>query len=206
MQQLSFPEDRVFYESKKKTRKRHLEAADMYRRQDRMRKRRVSAQALQILQHTLQFRRAASPQHDVNKRSSFVPSDRLQELFERFNNLDSNTTDSSSVDYDALAFMDLTEGDLVQNLQRIWSSYTLGCNTEVPDGDIDLDVDYDAMVAADQAEVIDGIDLTFPVEPSAEDTTTSDPHVTVIPNPRSPSLPMSNQIQLGKEPPDFGSA
>ncbi len=86
----------------------------------------------------------------------FMPSKRLHDLFERFVEMESETSDSStSIDYEALAFMDLTEVDIYQNLQKVWSMCVLngddgmcGYMNDTED-DIDLDIDYDALVAPD---------------------------------------------------------
>ncbi len=171
----------MFYESKRRTQQRHQEAADMnnvMRHRNRQRRRAISGtHALQILQYTLNLQRATTPIDRPRDRSSvpdFEPSKRLQDLFEHYIHVqtESMSETSSLVDYDALAFMELTEQDIYQNLQKVWSMCVLNGDEdeldEDEDDDIDMDIDYDALIAADVDLGLDD-DAFFKQEPMEQE-------------------------------------
>ena len=123
----------------------------MNQRINKMRKRRISAHALQVL-HTLHFRNISSPPKSP---LSFKPSAKLQDLFDRYEAESESDTDTSSIDYDVLA-LDMSQGpdNFYKSLRHMWSMYVLNGNGE--DGcsnddneEFDLDVDYDAMLEDD---------------------------------------------------------
>ncbi len=116
-----------------------------------MRKRKISAHALQIL-HTIH--KASSPGEKPRSPKSikgFVPSSRLQALFDRYD-IESDSEDSSSIDYDALALDFSESGDIYHNLRKMWSMYVINGdvnNDVIEDNDVELDIDYDAMITDD---------------------------------------------------------
>lgn len=116
-----------------------------------------SAHALHLLQRTLSLR----PVSPGICQDEFKPSKQLEELYERYMmESDSGSSDDTSpIDYEALLFSD---GELYHTLQKVWSAYLISDNVdcydislvddgrgydEKADSDIDLDVDYDALVA-----------------------------------------------------------
>jgi len=130
-----------------------------------------SAHALQLLQRTLSLR-PISPGGGPNE---FKPSKRLEELYERYmmESDSSSSNDSSPIDYEALVFSD---DELYHTLQKVWSAYLISddddddvpCeNGSLPDGDcyeekaesdIDLDIDYDALLA-DNDNILNVVDI-----------------------------------------------
>lgn len=68
---------------------------------------------------------------------------------------DSESSSTTSIDYEALVFED---GELYKNLQKVWSLYMNGSEFvgsvqeehSKNEDDIELDVDYDALVELDQ--------------------------------------------------------
>jgi hypothetical protein len=160
-------EDKVFFDSRKKKQKRHLEAAmfdvqaapKVYHRQPALDR---SAHALLLLQQTLSLR-PVSPAVPCGTGQEFIPSRRLQDLYERYmlESDSSSSDDTSTVDYEALVFGD---GELYHNLQKVWSMCystdnddvdNYGINDVFDDGesDIDLDIDYDALLG-DNADYV----------------------------------------------------
>ncbi len=147
----SVTEEKIFFDSKRKKRKQHQQAAEMNKRLNKMRKRRISAHALQIL-HTIH--KASSPgdkPHSPKSMKGFVPSSRLQALFDRYD-IESDSEDSSSIDYDALALDFSNSGDIYHNLRKMWSMYVINGdvnNDVIENDDVELDIDYDAMITDD---------------------------------------------------------
>ena len=116
-----------------------------------MRKRRISAHALQVL-HTLHFRNISSPPKSP---LSFKPSSKLQDLFDRYEAESESDSYTSSIDYDVLA-LDMSQGpdNFYKSLRHMWSMYVLNGKGEVGcpddnDEEFDLDVDYNAMIEDD---------------------------------------------------------
>jgi hypothetical protein len=170
-------EDKVFYESRRRKQKRQqlaMDAVPHAHEARNNRNRRRSAPALQILQQTLALRSPSPhgllptplephppsppklatgtpPSPAATEHNAFMPSRKLQDLFQRYmeETSDSSTAATSSIDYDALLF----DGDeeLLQNLKIVWSMYmSVNELTEYDDeDDIELDVDYDELVGRD---------------------------------------------------------
>ena len=147
-------DDKAFFDSKKKKQKRLQAAAEinMNQRINKMRRRRISTHALQVL-HTLHFQNIASrPKSPL----TFKPSAKLQDLFDKYEAETDSDTDSSSIDYDVLA-LDMSHGpeNFYKSLRHMWSVYNINGDGQDghPDGeddpDFDLDIDYDAMLEDD---------------------------------------------------------
>ncbi|ELU11884.1 hypothetical protein CAPTEDRAFT_192914 [Capitella teleta] len=123
-------DDKLFFESKKKKVRRHLQAVEMARRNKQ--------HALHLIQRTL------NPPGEI-----FTPSAKLQALFSRCMQQSDSSSDvtTTSIDYEALAFDDV---GLYENLHKVWSMYLNASQGEdckdLADDDIELDVDYDALV------------------------------------------------------------
>lgn len=162
----------MFYESKKRKVKRHLQAAKMDEQVKQMKRQQRHACALQILHHTLHLHSttllpgagAGSPSPGSPcSPADFAPSKGLQALFERYmieSDSDSESS-TSSVDYDALVY---GEDNLYKSLRKVWSvCINTGDlqNDGDLDADIDLDVDYDALLADDNGH--DNVFLFPPV-------------------------------------------
>ena len=149
-----FAEDKVFYESKKRKVKRHLQAAELDAQAMQQRRQQRNACALQILHHTLHLHSATllpiPAAAATAEGPQFMPSKRLQELFEQYMlESDSDSDMTSSVDYDALVFGE--DANLFQSLQHVWSMCANAddLGADLGTDDIELDVDYDALLDDD---------------------------------------------------------
>ena len=178
----------MFYESKKKKQRRYQAAVDLQKINKSHRRKRISAHAFQILQDLavspaaggflapppgpgsrrpssrLASSRRASSRTGVE--SDFFPSKRLQDMFEKYEDESTFSGTTSSIDYEALVGIDVAEGGPIYvELCRILSMCVVSdgdqqTNYKMDDDDIELDIDYDAMLASDSPC---GIESTSPL-------------------------------------------
>ena len=163
----------MFYESKRKKQRRYQAAVDLQKIDKSKRRRKLSEHAFQILQNmaaqpvvaqglgvgaTLappapSSRRNSSRRASSRTGAEFQPSKRLQDMFDRYEIESSFDDDSSSIDYEALVGIDALEGGALYVELCTILSMCVDDEDQILDqedgDDIELDIDYDAMLASD---------------------------------------------------------